>query len=184
MLAIDTEIFPGIRQRLKEEYSAICSLVPDSEAFYAVIKHVCFNNRLRTSAGRAVQEKLNRNYWHIELNPKYYRVYGLERVIGTYRHELAHVAAWVFYRDPGHTRNFKSLCELFGGTMNPGQARHGASANGTTKYLSTTPKWRYTCPSCGLTFTRQRRVSHKRIKQGRCARCQAPAAKLLMEQLR
>ncbi len=184
MLTIDTGISQGIRRRLREEYAAICSLVSDSDAFYAAIKHVCFNNRLRTSAGRAIQDKPSQSCWCIELNPKYYRVYGLERVMGTYRHELAHVAAWVFYREAGHTKNFKRLCALFGGTMNPGQAGHCASATSTTKYLTSTPKWRYTCPSCGLTFTRQRRVSPGKIKQACCARCHTPASKLRMEQLR
>jgi predicted SprT family Zn-dependent metalloprotease len=184
VLAIDIGIPHAIGQRLKEEYAAISSLVPDSKAFCAVTKHVGFNNRLRTSAGRAVQDKQNRYHWHIELNPKYYRVFGLERMIGTYRHELAHVAAWVSYREPGHTRNFKRLCELFGGTMNPGQAGHGASPNATTEYLTTSPKWRYICPSCGLTFSRQRRLSPNMIRQACCAKCHTSARKMQLEQLR
>lgn len=184
MLTVDKGIPYEIRQRLEQEYAAIHSLVPDSKAFDYARKHVCFNNRLRTSAGRAVQNRMNRNCWRIELNPKYYATYGLERVIGTYRHELAHVAAWIFYGEPGHTTNFKRFCKLFGGTMNPGQAGKRASANATTEYLTTTPKWRYTCPSCGLTFTRKRQLPQKTIGRAWCVQCRTPARKLRMEQLR
>jgi len=184
VLTVDTGIPGEIRQRLEAEYAAIRSLVPSSDTFDAAAKHVCFNSRLRTSAGRAIQERKNRNCWRIELNPKYYWIYGLERVIGTYRHELAHVAAWVFCREAGHSANFKRFCEIFGGTMNPGQAKSRAFASATTQYLTTTPKWRYTCPSCGLTFTRKRRMSPKWIKRACCAQCHAPAQRFRLEQLR
>lgn len=184
MLTVDSGIPHEIRQRLEDEYAAIRSLVPNSKAFDSARKHACFNNRLRTSAGRAVQDRNNRSFWRIELNPKYYATYGLERVIGTYRHELAHVAAWVFCREPGHTKNFKRFCELFGGTMNPDQAGNRASANATTEYLTTTPKWRYICPSCGLTFTRKRRLSQNTVKRAYCVQCLTPARKLRREQLR
>lgn len=184
MIIVDSGIPHEIRQRLEQEYAAIRSLVPDSKAFDSATKQVSFNNRLRTSAGRAIQDKTNRRCWRIELNPKYYATYGLERVIGTYRHELAHVAAWVFCREAGHGRNFKRFCELFGGTMNPGQAGKRTSANATTKYLTATPKWRYTCPSCGLTFTRKRRLPDKTVKRAYCVQCHTPARKLRREQLR
>jgi len=184
VLTVDFGMPQEIRQRLEDEYAAIRSLVSDCKAFDSARKHVCFNNRLRTSAGRAIQERNDRSCWRIELNPKYYATYGLERVIGTYRHELAHVAAWIFYREPGHTRNFKRLCELFGGTMNPGQAGKRASASATTEYLTTTPKWRYTCPSCGLTFTRKRRLPRNTLKRACCVQCHTPARKLRREQLR
>ena len=149
MLAVDTAIPKDLRQRLKREYSIICPLTPDSETFYSTIKHVYFNNRLRTSAGRAVQERYSQVWWYVELNPKYYQAYGLERIVGTYLHELAHVAAWVFYGEPGHTKKFKRFCELFGGTMNQGQGRNSPPVNITHEYLETPPKWRYTCPVCG-----------------------------------
>ena len=184
MLTIDTHMPKKIRKRLKEEYSTICSRVPDSKKFYAVIKHVHCNNRLRTSAGRAVQKKYSLDYWYIELNPKYYQAYGLKRVIGTYRHELAHVAAWVFYGEPGHTNNFKRLCELFGGTMNPSQGKHSTQAYVTNEFLETTPKWRYTCPGCGVSFPRKQRVSAKKIKHAYCVKCHTPARKFRLEQLR
>lgn len=184
MLAIDTDIPKKIRQRFKKEYSAIWSLVPDSNKFYAVMKHVYFNNRLRTSAGRALQDGYWHDYWYIELNPKYYQTYGLERVIGTYRHELAHVASWVFYREPGHSKNFKRLCERFGGTMNPSQGNSSPSDNVTNKFLETTPKWRYTCPGCGQSFTRRQRISVKKIKQAYCVTCLTSAKKFGLEQLR
>lgn len=184
MLTIDTEIPQKLRQRFKKDYSAICSLVPESETFYAVIKHVYFNNRLRTSAGRALQERYCDGYWYIELNPNYYQAYGLERIIGTYLHELAHVAAWVFYGELGHSENFKHLCEEFGGTMNIGQGSRSPAANVTNKYLEATPKWRYTCPVCGQFFTRVRRITAKKIKQAYCVTCQTPAKKFWLHQLR
>lgn len=106
MITFDKSISKAIRQRLQKEYTAIYPLTPDPKSFYSVIKHVYFSNRLRTSAGRAIQKKQRPNQWIIELNPKYYHSYGLERIVGTYLHELAHVAAWVFYGEHGHSKNF------------------------------------------------------------------------------
>ena len=184
MLAIDTAIPKAIRRRFKKEYTGVCPLTPDPDTFYAVTKHVYFNNRLRTSAGRALQDKYYREWWSIELNPKYYHAYGLERVVGTYLHELAHVAAWVFYGEPGHTKNFKRICEEFGGTMNVGQGRQSPAANVTNDYLEITPKWRYRCPVCGQSFTRARRIPAKKINHAHCVNCQTSAKKFLLYQLR
>ena len=183
MITINTTISKAIRQRLQKEYSAICPLTPHPDSFYAVTKHVYFNNRLRTSAGRAIKEKHRQDYWYIELNPKYYQAYGLERVVGTYRHELAHVGTWLFYGELGHSNNFKRICAQFGGTMNPNQARQSHTAHVTNKYLEATPKWRYICPGCGQTFTRVRRIPVKRMKQSCCVKCQTPAKKFSLHQL-
>lgn len=184
VLVIDNAIPQRVRQRLKKEYTAICPLTPDWDAFYSIIKHVSFNNRLRTSAGRAVRERCCREHWHIELNPKYYQAYGLERVVGTYLHELAHVAAHVFYGDLGHSKNFKRLCDEFGGTMNPGQGSRSPAANVTSDFLEILPKWRYSCPGCGQSFIRIRRISARKIQQAYCVKCQTPARMFLFKQLR
>ena len=184
MLAIDTEIPQKLRQRFKKAYSATWPLVPDADTFYAVIKQVYFNNRLRTSAGRALQEKYCDAYWYIELNPKYYNAYGLERIVGTYLHELANVAAWLFYGEPGHSKNFKRFCEPFGGTINIGQGSRSPAANLTNKYLEATPKWRYTCPVCGQSCTRVRLIPAKKIQQAHCVKCQTPVKRFILKQLR
>jgi len=51
-----------------------------------IFKHnASFNSKLRTTAGRYFISKGD-----IEINPKYYKRYGLQELIATIKHELAH----------------------------------------------------------------------------------------------
>lgn len=68
-----------------------------------------WNPRLRASAGRAW-------LWEhrIELSSKILPAAGPEAVRQTTIHELAHLHAWIFHRDEGHGRGWRSTMVRFG----------------------------------------------------------------------
>ena len=65
-------------QRLVEEVSLQYFEVP-------FLHKAVFNNRLRTTGGRYLLKSHN-----IELNYRYYEVYGEEELVGIIKHELCH----------------------------------------------------------------------------------------------
>lgn len=145
---------------------------------------VSWNNRLKTSAGRARQVAWIENCWNIELNPKYYRDFGAQRTLGTFRHELAHIADWLETGYTGHGRNFKRLCTAFGGTMNEKLAADTAGAKSSTEYIQTSAKWQYTCAGCGVSFTTKRRLGKNKEQHGRCKNCGTSIRRWSLKQLR
>lgn len=145
---------------------------------------LCWNNRLRTSAGkcRIAYRELKQDGPHalldlviqIELNPKYLEEFGLERVQKTARHELAHaVDIMLNSRGTSHGQHWKKICKVLGGSMNPSQAST-AGATACREYIRSEAKHCYTCPTCGREHWRAKRMSRVLMSKGYCRRCGTP----------
>ena len=65
---------------------------------------VKLNNRLKTTAGRAWYEE---NY--IELSTELLCEHPAHFATDTIPHELAHIAAWHIFKDPGHGKGWKTV---------------------------------------------------------------------------
>jgi predicted SprT family Zn-dependent metalloprotease len=115
----------------------------------AVIVHVVWNHRMRTTAGRA--------FWpegRIEMNPKLEQV-APEEVRQTMLHELAHLIAYERAgrrRISAHGKEWRQACVDLG--------IPGERATHTLPLPSRRMKrkWRYTCPACGEGFDRVRKM--------------------------
>lgn len=135
---------------------------------------VVWNKRLRTSAGRINLVKKGAANHRIELNPRYYKAFGKERILATLRHELAHLLAWELYRDKGHSRRFKQLCRTLDGSMNPGMAGKKHAACASRQYLTKPPKYHWQCPGCGVAFYSQRQLARRSLQRKCCRHCRTP----------
>ena len=186
MLQFKGKIPPDHQEAMELAYEEACNKIRDrfgnSTAFQQTDIQVSYNNRLRTTAGK-VGWKPGLQAWRLELNPKYGHEFGFERMVGTFRHELAHVAAWIYYKDHGHTKNFKRLCTLFGGTMNRQFAKREFADAATDQYLRTSPKLKYICPGCGCTINRKRKLSKRTESLGYCKVCRTPVRQFEVKNL-
>ena len=81
------------------------------EYFQKIFRHkVLFNNRLRTTGGRYLLRTGN-----IEINKKYYEVYGDEELVGIIKHELCHYHLHQNARGYQHKdKDFKELAKKVG----------------------------------------------------------------------
>lgn len=109
-----------------------------------------FNNRLRTTAGRYFI-----NQGNIELNPKYYEKYGLEGLISTIKHELAHYHLHHMGLPYKHRdKEFIALVKIVNAPMHAKPMRQ-------YKYV-------YTCATCGVSFHRMKKINTNKYRCGKC----------------
>jgi len=178
-LQIEKTIPTDVFQAIFREYGEI-------EAEYLELKRLhielSFNNRLQTTAGRIF--KVAEDVVDIELNPKYYERFGLERTLETFRHELAHAITYVTGGKFGHSQDFKRVCRKLGGSMNKKMASGDAPECGSSEYLKNPDKWMYKCTGCGATFKRKRQLSKKLRESGGCPDCRTPVRHFERHQLR
>jgi len=113
---------------------------------------VRWNARMRSTAGRA--------FWpsaKIEMNPKL-REIAPEEVQGTLLHELAHIVAYARAgrrRIKAHGAEWQQACADLG---IPGErVTHSLPLLGRTMKR----QWRYTCPVCGESFDRVRKMKRR-----------------------
>lgn len=111
----------------------------------------------------------------IEINVKAYRKFGLNEGLGTLRHELAH---WIDYSNngipkrrgvSGHNEKFLRLCSDIGGTMSAYYAGERYKHCITKNFILPKNNYKYTCPTCGMTFETIRRRAKKHNKV--CRKC-------------
>ena len=179
-IRIENSIPTDVFQAIMDEYGEI-------ESKYLELKEIhvelFFNNRLRTAAGRIY--KVAESVVDIELNPKYYDRFGLDRTLQTFRHELSHAITFAACGKMGHDRDFKKICRDLGGSMNKKQARDAAAPEcASSEYLQNPYKWLYKCPGCGQTFKRKRQLSKKILAKGGCVDCRTRARDFERIQLR
>ncbi len=115
-----------------------------------------FNPRLRTTGGRYLLKSHN-----IEINKKYYDVYGMEELEQIIKHELCHYHLHLHQLPYKHKdRVFQSLLKKVGAKMHcpplPSQKKENAF-----RYL-------YQCRDCGQKFFRKRKVDLSKYCCGRC----------------
>jgi len=115
---------------------------------------VCWNGRMRSTAGRAFWPEMR-----VELNPRLKEI-SEEQVDRTLRHELAHLLAYDRYPKGGRKRiqahgdEWKQACADLG---IPGERATHSLPFPTRKVKR---KWRYVCPNCGVVIERVRRIKH------------------------
>jgi len=87
--------------RIRSVYPQLSPIVPT----------VKLNNRLKTTAGRAFYDCAPQ---YIDLSLELFWEYTEQFVMDTIPHELAHLAAWTIYQDPGHGTGWKTVLERVG----------------------------------------------------------------------
>ena len=100
---------------------------------------------------------------HIEVNEKYFEVYGEEEVIGILKHELCHYH--LHLQGKGYTHQDAEFKELLKKTGSPRHCRPLPEKRGgrTEK-----PILHYCCLNCGKRYERRRRVNLKKYVCGVC----------------
>lgn len=81
-----------------------------------ITPRVIFNNRLKTTAGRAFLEK---DPQYIDLSTELMEQYPEEFCRVIIPHELAHIAAYNVYNDHGHRKGWKTIMNQLGLEPNP-----------------------------------------------------------------
>ena len=141
------------------------------------------NSRLKTTAGRFFVTRFAESLTGtpvIQMNPKYYREFGIDRFIGTVRHEMAHFIQYLARGYTGHNREFKQICADLGGTMNQKMAADTCPDNGTKAYLKSDDKWEYKCPGCNLRIRTKKRL---KMNNRGCRHCRTPIRQFTLEKI-
>lgn len=114
-----------------------------------------FNHRLRTTGGRY----LLRNH-NIEMNKKYYDIYGLSELEGIIKHELCHYHLHIEGKGYKHgDADFKELLHTVGGFRYCTPLKEEKDVN--ILY--------YCCTKCNYVYKRRRRVNIKKYVCGKCS---------------
>lgn len=123
-----------------------------------------FNNRLRTTGGRYLLKSHN-----IELNYRYYEMYGKEELVGIIKHELCHYHLHTTGRGYKHRdRDFRELLKKVGA---PRFCKRMITKEKEKKF------YMYECMECSLQYVRRRQINTKRYVCGRCKGKLKPIAK-------
>ncbi|KAB7704817.1 SprT family protein [Bacillus aerolatus] len=116
-----------------------------------------FNSRLKTTGGRYMLQSHN-----IEVNKKYYEVYGQEELEGIIKHELCHYH--LHLQGKGYKHRDRDFKELLQAVEAP---RYCRPIKNTTVKRSTRLLL-YKCNDCRLTYTRKRKMDTARYVCGKC----------------
>ncbi|MFK2826306.1 SprT family protein [Bacillus sp. B190/17] len=116
-----------------------------------------FNTRLKTTGGRYILQSHD-----IEVNKKYFEVYGQEELEGIIKHELCHYH--LHLEGKGYRHRDKDFRELLRAVKAP---RHctpltGAGVKSSARLLM------YRCNDCRFVYTRKRKMDTMRYVCGRC----------------
>ncbi|HDX9614475.1 TPA: SprT family protein [Bacillus toyonensis] len=123
-----------------------------------------FNNRLRTTGGRYLLKSHN-----IELNYRYYEMYGKEELVGIIKHELCHYHLHITGRGYKHRdRDFRELLQKVGA---PRFCKRMINEEKEKKV------YMYECMECSLQYVRRRQINTKRYVCGKCKGKLKPIAK-------
>jgi len=147
---VKKEALLGVDSKLTDQCVGLLKrLGLDAVALKVVVQ---WNPRMRTTAGRA--------FWpcaRIELNPKLQEI-APEEVQGTLLHELAHIVAYARAgrrRIKAHGAEWQQACVDLG---IPGErVTHSLPLPGRKMKR----QWRYTCPECGVSFERVRKMKRR-----------------------
>ncbi|HDR8053193.1 MULTISPECIES: SprT family protein [Bacillus cereus group] len=135
-------------QRLVEEVSLQYFEMP-------FLHKAVFNNRLRTTGGRYLLKSHN-----IELNYRYYEVYGEEELVGIIKHELCHYHLHIAGR--GYKHRDRDFRELLKKVDAPRFCKQMINEEKEKKI------YEYECMECSLQYVRRRQINTKRYVCGKC----------------
>ncbi|MDT3497660.1 SprT family protein [Bacillus toyonensis] len=123
-----------------------------------------FNNRLRTTGGRYLLKSHN-----IELNYRYYEMYGKEELVGIIKHELCHYHLHITGGGYKHRdRDFRELLQKVGA---PRFCKRMINEEKEKKV------YMYECMECSIQYVRRRQINTKRYVCGKCKGKLKPIAK-------
>lgn len=135
-------------QRLVEEVSLQYFGMP-------FLHRAMFNSRLRTTGGRYLLKSHN-----IELNYRYYEMYGKEELVGIIKHELCHYHLHITGRGYKHRdRDFRKLLKEVDA---PRFCKRIINEEKEKKVYT------YECMGCLLQYVRRRQINTKRYVCGKC----------------
>ncbi|MDX5475651.1 MAG: SprT family protein [Bacillaceae bacterium] len=137
-------------QKLVEEISLKDFQIPFTHKAY-------FNTRLKTTGGRYLTKSHN-----IDVNKRYYEVFGMEELIGIIKHELCHYHLHI--QGKGYKHRDKDFRDLL---KKVGAPRFCSSMPNETKTRQVNFKFYY-CIDCNTIYKRKRRVDTDRYVCGKC----------------
>lgn len=114
-----------------------------------------FNHRLRTTGGRYLLNSHN-----IEINPKYYEVFGLQELEGIIKHELCHYHLHLEGKGYRHRdRDFKELLK---------EVQAPRFCTPIPQKRSPKVRYEYRCHQCAQSFIRYKRMDTRKYVCGKC----------------
>ena len=137
-------------QKLVEEISIKDFHIPFRHKAY-------FNPRLKTTGGRYLTKCHN-----IDVNKRYYEVFGMEELIGIIKHELCHYH--LHLQGKGYKHRDKEFRDLL---KRVGAPRFCSYMPNETKVRQVNYKYYY-CIDCNTLYKRKRKVDTDRYVCGKC----------------
>ena len=126
--------------------------------FQKPFKHTAtFNPRLRTTGGRYILQTHN-----IELNKKYYELFGEEELIAIIKHELCH------YHLHLEGKGYRHCDQDFRDLLRQVQAPRYCRPLPQQAQQKTKKVYIYVCSKCGLKYKRKKRINTDKYVCGRC----------------
>lgn len=165
------------RKKVEEEFGILCSKFEVLNDYNILIN---ISSKLKKSAGN-VNIVIDRYTRTLEKNIKinlaysYYKEFGVERIIRTLRHEVAHILSFLKTGRLDHSSTFKKICTELGGSMCKSMAGTTYAASASDEYIRTplkNYKYVYTC-KCGVTLVRKVKMkdSFRNNPYKVCAKC-------------
>ncbi|WP_329767558.1 SprT family protein [Bacillus nitratireducens] len=115
-----------------------------------------FNSRLRTTGGRYLL-----NTHNIELNYRYYEMYGKEDLVRIVKHELCHYHLHITGKGYKHRdRDFRELLKKVGAPR--------FCKRMINEEKKETKVYTYECTRCSLQYVRRRQINTQRYVCGKC----------------
>jgi SprT protein len=160
---------PDFKSKIQDCHSKAMQALKDKNLnFSDEMIHVSFNNRMRSTAGRAwvIKQKIELNFRLLSEN--------LSELETTYLHELAHIVAQALYgnRERGHGYLWAGIMATFG---LPPERCHTLE----TKHLRRKrTRYIYSCSGCAQTTSNHQfnltPQKHKNGNRYRCTSCLTP----------
>ena len=93
-----------------------------------------YSGRLTRVYGRCSFKYKTPGEYVIKLSTNVRELQGLERIVKTFRHEMAHAIEHIIFGSFGHSPRFKNICKRLGGSMNARMAK-GEYADCAGEYI-------------------------------------------------
>ena len=164
------------KQSREKLYEIMLDLMDQYNFYTDTTINIVFSNRLTTTAGRISYGSTTTT---IQLSVKLWKQFGWDRLVTTFKHEIAHLANRIMFNGTGHDKTFKKLCQTFGGTMSHVYAKGEFKDCATLAYIAPREfKYTYTCPTCDTVIRRRKRMSKKIRTSFRyyCLKCKTQMA--------
>jgi predicted SprT family Zn-dependent metalloprotease len=131
--------------------------------------------------GGHISYRYARGSFIIRMYVPYLAHFGCDEFVKSYRHEVAHLVEWLWYRKFTHSHSFKEICSTLGGSMNSKLAGKEFAHCATSAFFSRRELFprnvKYTCPTCGQICLRRWKYNLIQKTRKRCAICKTSLLK-------